>query len=88
MVDQSNAFVGVDPVTLQLWLTEAQAALQTLAVGGQPVKIVVATGAGGTHREVTYTRTDMGALNARINDLMVALGLRQHSRRAMRLRFS
>lgn len=77
----SGALTGVDKTTLQLWLTNAQTALNTLALGQREITIIV-TG-GGQHREVTFERNpnSMSQLRAWIGELQRALGLggRRHA---------
>jgi hypothetical protein len=70
---------GIDPTTLQAWLTAAQGALQTLATGGQAVTLQY--GIGDSHRQVTYARTNLGNLRQWIAELQQALGTRRHARR-------
>jgi hypothetical protein len=66
-------FVGQTTATLQAWLTDAQNALQQLALGSKAVSLSYNTGAGG--KSVTYQATDMGMLQQRIDALAYALGL-------------
>lgn len=65
---------GVAPATLQLWLGQAQQALQSLITGQQAVTISYANGSG--NRAVTYNRTNSADLRAWIEDLQAALGHR------------
>jgi hypothetical protein len=70
----SGALAGVDRDTLQAWLTSAQSALNTLALGQKEITVIV-TG-GGQHREVTFERNpnSMAQLRAWIGELQRALG--------------
>lgn len=81
----SSELDGIDPATLQTWLTAAQNGLQTLAMGGQAVTLQY--GNGTSHRQVTYSRTNLGALRQWIGELQQALGLRQHARRGLGVSF-
>jgi hypothetical protein len=74
-------FIGVDPVTLQAWLTSAQAALQQLSIGGNPNSVAYAAGDG--NKSVGYQQSDINMLLQRIRDLAYVLGLAPR-RRAMR----
>lgn len=56
----TSLLAGVDPATLQSWLTQAQMALMSLNTG-QKVVTVEVTG-GGQHRSVTY-RNDANGLS-------------------------
>lgn len=71
----SGALTGVDRATLQVWLSEAQSALKTLAMGQREITVIV-TG-GGQHREVTFDRNQnsMAQLRAWIGELQRALGI-------------
>lgn len=81
----TSLLAGVDTVTLQGWLSDAQAALAKLSTGTQEVTIIV-TG-GGQHREVTYARPDMGALSNWIRMLQAQLGIITRPRRAIGVSF-
>lgn len=72
MSETPPVLTGVPPATLQQWLTQAQAALQAVTVGSQPVSVRYAQGGG--ERMVTYSRTNIGALTAWIGQLRAALG--------------
>lgn len=72
MIEQPPVLAGVPPATLQEWLGQAQAALQAVTVGGQPVSVRYAQGNG--ERMVTYSRTNISALTAWIAQLRAALG--------------
>lgn len=76
----TNNFTGVPKLTLQKWLGEAQQAMHELSTGTKGEAYSYTQGDGT--RSVTYTRTDLGALQAHINSLMHALGMRK--RRAIR----
>ena len=75
-----NNFSGVPQATLQQWLTESQQALHDLSTGAKGESFSYTQGDGA--KSVTYTRADLGALQAHINALLYALGLRR--RRAIR----
>lgn len=78
---------GVDPATLQAWLTQAQSALNSLMLGQRVVTVEV-TG-GGQHRQVTYRNdpNSMAGLRAWIGELQRALGVRRRPRRAIGVSF-
>jgi hypothetical protein len=80
----TSAFSGLPAATLQAYLNAAQAALQNLTIGGQPV--VVSYGEGSGQKSVTYSRTNEGMLRNHIRELQILLGLRGR-RRAISLRF-
>lgn len=75
-----NNFSGVPQATLQQWLTESQQALHDLSTGAKGESFSYTQGDGS--KSVTYTRADIGALQAHINALLYALGMRR--RRAIR----
>lgn len=77
-------FIGVDPSTLQSWLTASQQALQDLSTGGKPVTLSYAQGDGT--KSVTYTPAQISLLEQRIRNLARALGL-VGPRRAIGVRF-
>lgn len=77
-------FIGVDPATLQTWLTQAQQALQDLTAGGKPETVSYAQGDGS--KAVTYTRAQVPLLEQRIRNLARALCL-VGPRRAIGVRF-
>jgi hypothetical protein len=68
-----GSFAGVPPATLQTWLTDAQLARHNLMTGALPS--VVSYGNGDGTKSVTYTRANLGALDAYIQSLLRALGL-------------
>lgn len=68
----SLTLTGVAPATLQIWLGQAQQALQDLTTGGKPVTVSYAQGQG--QRSVTYNRTNTADLRAWIGELQSALG--------------
>jgi hypothetical protein len=74
-------FVGVPQATLQLWLTQAQTALQALSMGQNPEAVSYTQGDGS--KSVSYTKADIGMLTQRIDTLAYVLGLGGR-RRAMR----
>lgn len=75
-----NNLSGVPPATLTQWLTESQQALHDLSTGAKGESFSYAQGDGS--KSVTYTRADIGALQAHILALQYALGMRR--RRAIR----
>ncbi|WP_110947425.1 gpW family head-tail joining protein [Pseudomonas bohemica] len=75
-----NNFSGVPQETLQLWLTQSQQALHDLSTGGKGESYRYTQGDGS--KSVTYTRANLGDLQAHINALLYALGMRR--RRAIR----
>lgn len=77
----TGAFAGVPIPTLQLWLLEAQTALQRLLMGGQAVTLSYAQGDGS--RSVTYTAGTQVNLRMYIASLQVALGM-PNPRRSLR----
>lgn len=77
-------FVGVDPATLQAWLTASQQALQDLSLGNKAVTLSYAQGDG--NKAVTYTPAQIPQLEQRIRNLARALGL-VGPRRAIGVRF-
>jgi hypothetical protein len=76
---------GVATVTLQSWLSDAQAALAALNTGRREVTVIV-TG-GGQHREVTFQKTDQAALLNWIRMLQAQLGIIATTRRPIWPRF-
>ncbi|MDD2794373.1 gpW family head-tail joining protein [Acidocella sp.] len=78
-----SALAGVPQVTLQLWLSGAQNAMNVLMTGAQVVNVQYAEGSG--HRQVTYTRAKMSDLQMWITQLTYALGTR--ARRPIRFGF-
>lgn len=81
----ASSLAGVDPVTLQTWLTQAQAAMAALATGTKTVNL--SYGMGDGHRTVTYQRTDMAQLRAWIALLQAQLGVVCRPRRAFSVAF-
>lgn len=75
-----NNLSGVPKATLEQWLRESQQALHDLSTGAKGESFSYTQGDGA--KSVTYTRTDIGALQAHINALLYALGMRR--RRAIR----
>lgn len=78
-----GAFAGLDPATLQTFLTNAQTALAAL-LSGQKASIV-SYGEGSGQKSVTYSRTNEPALRRHISELQILLGQRP-PRRAIRFR--
>ncbi len=74
-------YIGVPTATLQQWLQDAQAGLQSLETGATEVNVSYSQGAGG--KSVTYTSANADGLRKRIRDLAGALGL-VRKRRPMR----
>jgi hypothetical protein len=81
----AGLLAGVDTTTLQSWLTNAQAALARVSTGQQEETVIV-TG-GGQHREVTFSKTNMGDLVRWIMMLQQALGTCGGRRRAFGVSF-
>jgi hypothetical protein len=75
-IPSESILAGVDQATLQQWLTDAQAALQALMIGGRPVSLSY------DGKSVTYTQADRGELGNWIYLLQRQLGL-VHGRRAL-----
>nr|WP_256344819.1 gpW family protein [Pseudomonas gingeri] len=65
---------------MQQWLAESQQALHDLSVGGKGESYSYTQGDGT--KSVTYTRANLGDLQAHINALLYALGMKR--RRAIR----
>lgn len=76
----TNNLSGVPKATLQKWLIESQQALHELSTGNKGESYSYTQGDGT--RSVAYTRANLDALQAHINSLMYALGMRR--RRAIR----
>ena len=78
--------VGVDPVLLQQWLADAQAAYQAMMISGNPQTVTYGQGDG--QKSVTFSRsTNAGQLAAWILSLQLALGL-SPGRRPIAVRFA
>ena len=77
-------FAGVPQATLQQWLIDAQQALHDLTIGGKVQVVLYNSGEGS--RQVTYSRTSIGQLNAYIQALATALGVTR-PRQPFRVRF-
>lgn len=75
-----NNLTGVPVATLQQWLADAQQALHDLSTGAKGESYSYTQGDGT--KSVTYTRAEIGNLQAYILELQYALGIRR--RRAMR----
>lgn len=82
----TSTLAGVSTATLQTWLANAQQAMADLMSGGKVVSITI-TGAG-QHREVTYTRAELGQLTAWIKLLQAQLGLIRAPRRGLPIVFT
>jgi len=80
-----TVLTGVSTPTLQTWLTQAQAALQSLMMGQQAVTVTV-TG-GGQHREVSFNKSNQPQLVLWIKTLQAQLGLIRQPRRPIWTRF-
>jgi gpW protein len=74
--------VGVPTATLQLWLAQAQAALQNFMIGGNPISLSYTQGDGS--RSVTRNITSAAALQNWIGLLNMALGNTPRVRRPIR----
>lgn len=72
-----TVLTGVDPATLQLWLSDAQAALQGLMTGRREVTVAY------DGKSVTYSNASKGDLIMWIGQLQRALGVGR-PRRALR----
>ena len=83
---QHSILAGVDPSTLQTWLTQAQQAYQDLRTGAK-VEVAAYTQGDGGQKSVTYTRANIDQLATWIGELQAALGIRTHARRAIGVRF-
>ena len=79
------ALVGVNPATMQQWLTDAQGAYAQLMTGARAVQVSFGAGDGG-HKSVSYNRASAGQLLMWIQQLQQALGLTR-GRRAISVRF-
>lgn len=82
-VPRTNNFTGVPRETLQQWLANAQQALNNLNTGAKGESYSYTQGDGS--KSVTYTRANLGQLQAYILELQYALGIRR--RRAIRAIF-
>ena len=71
--DASVTLMGIDQVTLQRWLSDAQAAYAQLMTGARAVQVSFGAGDGG-HKAVSYTRTNAAQLLMWIQQLQQALG--------------
>ena len=69
----TTILTGVDPVTLQLWLAQAQAAYAQLMTGAKVASASYAQGDGS--KSVSYTQAQAPALMAWIMQLQRALGI-------------
>ena len=87
MLQTPISLIGVPSATLQIWLCQAQQALQNLQTGQQVAVVSYAQGEG--NRSVSYRRTDIGQLTAWIQQLQMAInpGSRLFRRRAITPRF-
>ena len=72
---RTNNFTGIPQATLQQWLAAAQQALHDLSTGAKGESYSYTQGDGS--KSVTYTRANVEQLQAHINDLMYALGMRR-----------
>lgn len=81
MATRPPELIGVDDATLQLWLRNAQSAIQDLTTGGKLQSAAYAQGDGS--KAVTYSKADLPALYRRVQTLAQALGLAT-KRRPMR----
>lgn len=79
--------VGVAQATLQVWLGQAQQALQNLSTGQLVQTVSYAQGEG--NRSVTYSRTDIAKLREWIGEIQQALNPSdsRFTRRPIRVRF-
>jgi hypothetical protein len=77
---------GVPNTTLQQWLTDAQAAYNSLMLGTRVVTVSIAQGDGS--RTVSFTPADRANLVQYIRLLQAALGLNTMGRRPVRFNFA
>lgn len=82
MATRPPELIGVSDATLQVWLTNAQAAIQDLTTGGK-IQTAAYTQGGDGSKSVTYSKADLPALYRRVQTLAQALGLVE-KRRPMR----
>jgi hypothetical protein len=85
MIVAADVLTGIDAATKQVWLTQAQNALQNLNIGQRAVTVIV-TG-GGQHREVTFDKMAIPQLRLWIAELQRSLGLNPRPRRAIAISF-
>jgi hypothetical protein len=78
----TSDLAGIPRPTLEQWLREAQTALHELSIGGKVEAAAYTQGEGS--KSITFTRGDMAQLRAHIAALKAQLGVRDHSRRAIR----
>lgn len=76
--------VGVEPATLQAWLTDAQTALHQMMLSNQPQSVTYGQGDG--QKTVTFNRSSVASLQSWIGMLQQALGVTR-GRRAIAVRF-
>jgi hypothetical protein len=65
-----NEFFGVPTATLRTWLTDGQAAMQSLALGKQVVRIQTADG-----KTVAFTAADLDKLRSYLRRLQLAIAI-------------
>jgi len=65
-----NEFSGIATATLQTWLTDAQTAMQSLALGKQTVSISTADG-----KRISFTAADLDKLRRYIYRLQTAIAI-------------
>lgn len=70
-----NNLTGVPVVTLNQWLLDAQQALHDLCTGAKGESYSYTQSDGS--KSITYTRADIGQLQAYINLLQYSLGIRR-----------
>ena len=80
--EQPSVFAGMDPATLQAWLTSAQTALFELQTGAKIANASYTQGDGA--KSVTYRPVDIASLNMLIRQLQQQLGVVRRARRPMR----
>jgi len=84
-LDHPSVFAGVDPGTLQTWLSTAQTALFQLQSGALIANASYTQGDGA--KSVSYRQVDIGALNILIRQLQQELGIVRRARRPLRIFF-
>ena len=80
--EQPSVYAGIDPATMQAWLTAAQTALFELQSGAKIANASYTQGDGA--KSVAYRAVDIGALNMLIRQLQQQLGIIRRTRRPMR----
>jgi hypothetical protein len=84
-LNHPTVLAGMDPATLQSWLTQAQTALFQLQSGASVASASYAQGDGA--KSVTYRGTDIAALTMLIRQIQQELGIVRRARRPLRVWF-